>query len=301
MIMSSEWLGWRTHLVMPFFDAAFRRTPESPALEKHARSYPGSVAESDQAARQASIAGFAVDGDWQRRRILAGALDRQDNFARLLGIRIASARRLDRDGEWPRGRFVALGLHWGAGFPVLEHMLDSGHQPAFVYRPENPADLGCTPHRIFDRLHLRALRGFGHCIPVGGAYRRIVDALDAGRVPVVLFDAPPGPSSRVVRLERSCGEIILRVGLFRLLAEKQVPVVFFRCGQQVGARRRRLEIGPVVAAGQADELAARAADYLLETLDVDSAQWHLWPVADQVIGKSVRPDEPEPGAREARS
>lgn len=289
----SEWLGWRTHLLLPFLDAALRRSPDSPALENHARAFPGAVAECERAAGRARLAGFVVDPDWHRRRLLAAALDRQDNFARLLRTRIAAPHRLDVDGRWPAGRFVALGLHWGAGFPVLEHLLDSDRQPAFVYRPENPRELGSAPRRIFDRLHLRALRGFGHCIPVGGAYRRIVDALAAGRVPVVLFDAPPRQQDQVLRLATPAGGIHLRGGLFRLLAEQRVPVVFFRCGQPPGAARRRLEISAPVSPRQAGDIAGRAASYLLETLEVDSAQWHLWSAAECLLATPTSPNEPE--------
>lgn len=289
MSRSPPWLGWRTHLLSPLLDAALKRDPAAAGLAHHARAFPGAQEESERAAARAIDTGFAVDPDWQHRHMLTAALDRQDNFARLLRARLADPARLETHGEWPRGRFVALGLHWGAGFPVLAHLLDSGRQPAFVYRPENPDDLGSVPQRIFNRLHLRSLHGFGHCIPVGGAYRKINQAVAAEQVPVILFDAPAIGTARVMEFHPSPYRVVLRSGLLQLLADQQLPFVFFRCGQKPGQARRLLEISRRHEATAAEQIGLRAAEFLLETLTRDSAQWHLWPAAEALIARSRQP------------
>ena len=72
-------------------------------------------------------------------------MDRQDNMARLFRHDLTRREALDIRGEWPAGRFVALGLHWGAGFPALAHLERSGRSPAFVYQPEDVETLGSLP------------------------------------------------------------------------------------------------------------------------------------------------------------
>ena len=289
MIVPPSWLGWRTHLLSPLLDAALKRESAARGLRHHARTFPGALHESEQAAARAAELGFALDPDWQARHMRTAALDRRDNFARLLRVRLADPAGLETRGQWPEGRFAALGLHWGAGFPVLAHLLDSGRQPAFVYRPENSNEFDSVPQRVFNRLHLRALHGFGHCIAVGGAYRRIGAAVAADRVPVILFDAPASGSARVMEFQPSPYRVFLRQGLLQLLAEQRLPFVFFRCGQHPDPARRLLEISPLIEAQSVGEIGSRAAEFLLETLTRDSAQWHLWPVAEALLARSRQP------------
>lgn len=286
MSFRGSWRRWRSVLLEPVADALLQRSPPCSHLDRHALGFPGAFAEAAAAEIVAAGSGFRTDADWQRRRLLVAALDRQDNMARLLHRAIAAPDRLEVRGCWPGGRFIALGMHWGAGFPALEHLLRAGHKPAFVYRPENPSELESWPDRCYDRLHLRALKGFGNSICVGGAYRRIIDALEAGCVPVVLFDAPPTTGSSSLMVVNGAYRLRLRAALFRLIVDQAVNCVFFRCGYQTGCPGRLLEIGSPVRSDDPKALAEAAADFMLKTLREDSAQWHLWPMADALLASA---------------
>lgn len=283
--------GWRDLLWRPLVDAALDRAPRSEVFQRHARSFPAALVEAETQAGHARAFGFAVDDGWIERRVICESLDRHDNFARLLRRPLATRQRLEVQGEWPNGVFVALGLHWGAGFPALEHLLLSQRQPAFVYLAEPEAALNQRARRLYDRLHLRALNGFGHTIPVGGAYQRIKQALVAGRIPVVLFDAPPQPGSSRLSLHRDGFDIALRRGILGLIAKRQIPYVFFRCGWRPGQARRVLEISSPRQSSALEDVAAAAGDFLLDSLRLDGAQWHLWPVASELLRAAAKREE----------
>lgn len=279
------WSDWRRYLLQPMLDAALVRSADSSAFQRHARSFPGVMEAARHAAENAAHAGFRVDPKWVPRFTFGIAFDRQDVFCRLLGRSLITLKRLEVRGRWPEGKFMALGLHWGAGFPVLEHLQASGREPAFVYRPENPAAFANLPQRLKNRLHMRALNSFGRCIPVGGAYRKIAAALLEDRVPVALFDAPAEAGSQVLRVDLSGYRVTLRRGLFRLLARQNVPFVFYRCGLNAlgDGAARVLTVGEALRCDDEQEIAHMAAAFLLDTLRHDAAQWHFWPGVESII------------------
>lgn len=275
--------NWRAHLLNPLLGALRTQPPCTRKLLEHAADFPGARLAAERASRKAAQVGFSVDVQWQYRHMMCAALDRQDNFARLIGRSLVSSDRLEVRGEWPTRPFVALGLHWGTGFPALEHLLQAGLQPAFVYRPEQAADLSSGAERLYDRLHLRALDGFGHCIRVGGAYRGIQSALAAGRVPVVLIDAPPQPQSSVCSLTANAWTMRFRSGLMQLLASEAIPFVMFRCWHPPTSATRRLDILTPQQLSMMSDIGQCWADFLLESLSIDGAQWQLWDEADSLI------------------
>lgn len=280
------WTHWQAYLLDPLLDALLARRPGSPLLLRHGKRFPAAEMGARQAAEQADRMGFAVDPKWSERHWRCAALDRQDNFARLLRRSLTAGNRLEVVGAWPKPPFVALGLHWGTGFPALEHLQVTGLSPSFVYLPEDPGHLPSRPARIYDRLHLRALGGFGPAIRVGGAYQAIRDALAAGRVPVVLIDAPPHPDSRLVDIDSRPEidrNIRLRAGVLGLLAEHHVPYVFFRCWKPDGSVLRRLEVKAPNRSDQPEHIAEQAAAFFLETLRLDGAQWHFWSQAEALM------------------
>ncbi len=288
----AAWIHWQAYLLDPLLDAVLARRPDDRVLLAHGRRFPDATDAARRAAERAESMGFAPGGDWQDRYLRCGALERQDNLARLLGRSLTSTDCLEIQGAWPAGAFMALGLHWGNGFPALEHLQLSGRSPAFVYQAEDPEGLPSWPARLADRLHLRALASFGPAIRVGGAYQAICAALAAGRVPVVLIDALPRPGSRLLTVDPSPAMdrvVHLRRGVLGLLAEQRLPFVFFRCWQPGQTARRRLEISPPACFDQPEPIAECAAEFLLESLHLDSSQWHFWPQAEALLDPPKRP------------
>jgi len=271
-------------------DALLARSAASPAAKRHALSFPGALDAAHCAAQKAAQAGFLVDSDWVQRFVFSMAFDRQDVFSRLIGRSLIIPQRLEVSGYWPEGKFMALGLHWGSGFPVLEHLMQCGRSPAFVYRPENPKELESQPRRIRNHLHMRVLNGFGECIRVGGAYEKIMAALESDRVPVALFDAPAEQSAQTLQVNLSGYQLTLRRGLLHLLATQKVPFVFYRCGlrPEGSYSLRVLSVSEVACSDDIEEIAAMAANFLLDALRHDAAQWHFWPGAESIISHRVQ-------------
>lgn len=282
----SGWSDWHTYLLNPFSDALFGRPATSPVLHRHARQFPGALDTAREAARQAQRMGFTVDEQWIERYTRCSAFDRQDDFARLLGRSLISPDRLEILGAWPKAPFVALFAHWGAGIPALEHLHKSGLQPSLVYQPESESSMPTLPARLYDRLHMRVLLGFGNAIRLGGAHDAFVKAVAEGRCPVAVVDGLPRPTSRVVEVARGQRTIRLRSALLQILADTQVPFAFFRGWLPEGAERRRLEISPAHQSGDLTEIAELAADFLLDSITLDSSQWHFWMHAETFLGSA---------------
>lgn len=279
------WSDLGPNLLQPMYDAVLAHSVNSPSVKRHAESFPGALEAGQLAAQRAANAGFAIDSEWMQRFMSGMALDRQDVFSRLMGRSLISSQSLAIDGLWPRGKFVALGLHWGAGFPVLEHLIKHGHQPAFLYRSEDPAPFDSLPKLIRRSLHMRALNSFGQCISVGGAYEKIKAAIEVGRVPVALFDAPAGGSAQTVQINVAGYLVRLRRGLLHLLAEQNLPFAFYRCGLDPSGSRsvRILKISEVMNSNDLLEIAHLAASFFIDTLNHDAAQWHFWPAGECIV------------------
>ncbi|MGY6555850.1 MAG: hypothetical protein ACXIUM_15135 [Wenzhouxiangella sp.] len=280
----SGWNDWQSYLLNPFSDALLGRPATSPVLHRHARDFPGALETAREAAAQARQMGFEVDDHWIERYTRCSAFDRQDDFARLLGRSLIRPERLEIVGEWPRTPFVALFAHWGAGIPALEHLHKNGRQPSLVYQPESVSSMPTLPARLYDRVHMRVLLGFGNAIRLGGAHDAFVTAIAEGRCPVAVVDGLPRPTSRVVEVPRGQRNIRLRSALLQILADEQVPFAFFRCWLPEGADRRRLEISPAHQSGDLTEIAELAADFLLESILLDGSQWHFWMYAETFLG-----------------
>lgn len=288
-----RWIDWQAYLLHPLTDAILARPADSSVLHRHALAFPGAMETARIAAQQAAQMGFPVDESWTERYTRCSAFDRQDDFARLLGRSLVKPERLEVVGAWPEAPFVALFMHWGAGIPALEHLAKSRLQPSLVYQPESESSMPSLPARLYDRLHMRVLLGFGNAIRLGGAHNAFLEALSAGRCPVAVVDGLPRPTSRVVKVQRGERTIRLRSALLQILADERISFAFFRCWHPHGADRRRLEISPSHRSADLAEIAELAADFLLESILLDGSQWHFWMHAETFLGAA--PDASQAG------
>lgn len=280
----SGWSDWQAYLLHPFMDAVRARSDDSPVLMDHAQQFPGAMDAARASAEQAARMGFEVDEGWMGRHALCAALDRRDNFARWIKRSLVSTERLEVVGAWPKAPFVALFMHWGSGIPALEHLAVNGRRPGLIYQPESASSFTSLPARLYDRLHMRVLLNMVHGIRLGGAHDAFVEALESGYCMVAVVDGLPRPTSRVVSVQRAGRTIRLRSALLQILADACVPFVFFRCWHPRGASKRRLEISAPHRSTELGEIAELAADFLLGSILLDSAQWHFWTHAETFLG-----------------
>lgn len=244
--------------------------------------YPGAQEQASRDAEQVQALGMQTEGDWLIRHGLSGALDRRDDWMCVMGRTALLAAELDIRGCWPSTPFMALGTHWGAGMPVLADLCVKGRRPMFVYRQEPSHVFDAWSKTLSHILHMHALKRLGGSITLGGAYQRIMQALEAQATPVVLVDAP---SEGRPTIEGRCHNfaIHIREGLLGMLAREQIPYVFYRCGFDPKTNQRQLEISPCHQETNVQCIADQAAQWLFDALQLDTAQWRLWMVAKGLI------------------
>ncbi|MCW8925610.1 MAG: hypothetical protein OQJ84_05080, partial [Xanthomonadales bacterium] len=118
--------------------------------------------------------------------------------------------------------------------------------------------------------------GGGNPIPTGGGFNKIVQMLDDKDVLIIVYDAPLEPNSRPVEVNVLDRPAKFRSGVIRILADSDVDYVKYRLGYNFQNGCRTLEISPPVNVHDQNAIADDLANYLDETLRLDSTQWYLW-------------------------
>ena len=210
-------------------------------------------------------------------------LDRADLFVFLSRSPRWMRRHVDVRGEWPSpGPCLAVTGHWGAGLWALDLLRRSGHQPRFLAR--RPGEDDDRWHAAYVRLRAFAVaRATGApLVYTEGASHEIERSWVAGHTIVGLFDAPPGERS-VARVPFGRSYIRLSRGLPRLACEHSIPVVEFSAAIDRRTGRRTITIGAAKVWHDAEALAHHWARELEALLQQDSAAWHLWPYAAELL------------------
>jgi len=229
----------------------------------------------------------ADEARWRRAWRLTQLVEHADLF---LGLTRSSAwlrRHVDVTGAWPeRGPFLAVGNHWGAGLWALRHLRASGHRARFLLRGISESDL--EQDRWLTRyMKLRVIatrRALGTAlIYTGNASEEIARSWASGTSVIALFDVPPDRARTSISAALGRGRIKVPLGLMRLACERGIPVVSFAAGVDRATGRRTLTIGAAQTWNDADSLAASLARRLDALLTQDSAAWHMWPHAGELL------------------
>jgi hypothetical protein len=237
-----------------------------------------------------------IDGRaWLRDWKLLQFVDNADLFLSATRGERWIVRNVDVLGAWPtRSPFLALSSHWGAGLWALREMRRAGHRARFLLlRVDRDALAADRAYLAYIGARIRAVeRATGApVIYTGGAASEIDAAWRKGTAVVALCDAPPPPGRST--LDGHAGRLAFTMpsGLMRLACERRMPVVWFaaRVDRRTGRRRLEIETARVYAdpRSMADSIAARLAALIAS----DSAAWHMWPYASQLIGEPVEAHE----------
>ncbi len=224
---------------------------------------------------------------WRRAWRLVQLVDHADLFLTLTRSDRWLDRHVDVRGAWPAaGPFLAVTCHWGAGLWALRHLGRSRHRSRFLARRLSPAEFGGDfGRRSYMRLRIRATeRATGApVIYTGGATVEIAQALDARSSIVALCDVPlPAGRSKIEAPFRG-GRLAMPRGLIALACARGIPIVTFSAGLDRATGRRQLEIAPAEIHRDPAAAAAALARSLEALLACDSAAWHMWPYAAELL------------------
>ena len=231
----------------------------------------------------------ADEEQWRRAWRLTRLIDHADLFLALTrGTSAWLARHVDVIGAWPRrGPFLAVTNHWGAGMWALPSLRGSGHRARFLLRGIVESELRqdqCLAN--YGRLRVAVSRRVlgTAMIYTGSASEEIARTWAGGMSVIGLFDVPPEPGRASISAEFGQGCIKVPLGLIRLAVEHRVPVITFAVGVDRLTGRRKLSIDPAQIWSDPADLAASLARHLDALLRSDSASWHMWPYAGELLG-----------------
>jgi hypothetical protein len=224
---------------------------------------------------------------WRRAWRLVQLIDHADLY-------IASTRRaswidanVTIEGAWPAaGPILAVTCHWGAGLWALRHLARSGHPAHFLARAlEDDAPGADAWHRRYGRLRIRATERASHApvIYTGGATDRIAAAWNRGGSIVALCDVPLPPGRSKIEVPFRGRTLLMPRGLVALACARGIPVVTFAAGPDRATGRRWLGIAPARVYTDPLELATDLAQHLERLIERDTAAWHMWPYAAQLL------------------
>jgi hypothetical protein len=230
----------------------------------------------------------AGEDQWRRAWRLTRLVDHADLFLSLSRTSAWARRYVSVTGAWPlNDPFLAITNHWGAGWCSLRYLRESGHRARYLLRGIVESDLQ-RDRCLVNYMKLRVVatrRALGTpLIYTGNASEEIVRTWASGTSVVGLFDVPSEPGRASISAEFGQGSIKVPLGLIRLACEHRVPVVTFAAGVDRNTGRRNLTIDPAQIWTDPAELAASLARHLDSLLRNDSASWHMWPYAGELLG-----------------
>ena len=196
--------------------------------------------------------------------------------------RAGQPRHIEQKGQWPTGSgFIAMGFHYGAGYPVLRSLAAANFEYTFVsgrWRRED--DPGHPVRYWYGRLRTRDVARVGRR-PI--AYRpgikpQLDQTLREGAVVVGLIDLPPRLAPRQRHPVSLLGhELSLPGGLIELAREAGVPIVPYWVEFDDPMYRRRICIGDPIPSDDIGAAVIRLSDILDRCIRSAPYAWMLWP------------------------
>ncbi len=238
-------------------------------------------------ARIAEAHAAADETAWRRAWRLVQLVDHADLFLTLTRTDRWLERHVDVRGAWPAaGPFLAVTCHWGAGLWALRHLGRAGHRSRFLARRPSPAEFGDDAGRrryMWMRIRATERATRAPVVYTGGATAEIARALDARTSIVALCDVPLPPGRSKIEAPFRGGRLSMPRGLIALACARGLPVVTFSAGLDRATGRRQLAIAPAAVYRDQAAMAGALAVDLEALLDRDSAAWHMWPYAEDLV------------------
>ncbi len=120
-------------------------------------------------------------------------------------------------------------------------------------------------------------------IYTGGATAEIAQAFDARSPIVALCDVPLPPGRSKIETPFRGGRLAMPRGLIALACARGIPIVTFSAALDRATGRRQLDIAPAEIHHDPAAMAAALARTLEALLARDSAAWHMWPYAAELL------------------
>ncbi len=193
---------------------------------------------------------------------------------------------------WPSTQgYIALGLHWGTGFPALIEI--SKHQlvPKFVF---SDPEFQFSQQGLLESAYKDIRRNWFHRIANGraivagrGAFKEIEQATKQKHVPVILYDAPQNNKSgiKAYKLKNQQFTYQIASGFITIITRKQAPYVLFSYKLDINTGFRQLNITQLKSADNTESLLKDLSDFFFENLDSDPSLWYFWKQSPHILMK----------------
>lgn len=235
-----------------------------------------------------AAAGFpAPDQGFLRRQRLLRLIDHADLFLSMTRSDRWIDRHIDIEGEWPtQGPFLAMTFHWGAGLWGLRQLGRLGLAPNSLSTELDPAHFASEPFALrYDLLRnretARACRA--EVFTRGSQVRHMMRLLHSGDNILGLIDVPVTDTRNATRVSLLDRPARFPTGLLQIAQRSGAPVVPFWTGIDWSTGRRKMVVRPAIQVVDVNATARQLASELDPLLRRWPDQWHLWPVAADIL------------------
>lgn len=200
-------------------------------------------------------------------------------------------RQMQIENSLPeKGPFVLLGLHWGAGFPILRELHRNAPETVYILRQRSRHE---TQKRWFQgryihyrRAHLAKLFPDQRYTP-GGYPRMLIKTLQSRKSILMLGDVPAVAGEQTLSVQLLGQPAQISSGFLRLLIKMAIPVVFFDVSMTTEGQRR-LHLQTPQTFSEQDGLIKNFETLFDDCLSRQSSAWQLWFAANQIFPELQR-------------
>jgi len=216
---------------------------------------------------------------WERNVRLLYLIDISDSW--LAWLRPQKARNIQtKVGEWKSETgFLALSVHWGAGFLSLPDIQRSGFNPFFVFSGEpikfEYQGIMEKYYRKIRRYYVNKISG-SVAIPTGGGYQIIKDQVSQKGVPVILFDAPKDEENAKNFLMVFNYKYNIASGFINLICKENIPYQLFSVLLDFKSGKRKLRINNLKNVDSEQELIQELSIFFEILLTESPEHWFFW-------------------------
>lgn len=229
----------------------------------------------------------APDAGFLRRQRLMRLIDHADLYLSMTRSDRWIDKHIDIEGEWPQhGPFLAMTFHWGAGLWGLRQLGRLGLQPYSLSTELEAAQFAGEPLALrYELLRNREIERAcrARVFTRGSQVRHMMRLLQQGKNILGLIDVPVTDLRNATEVSLLGRRARFPTGLLQIAQRSGAPVVPFWTGIDWSNGRRRMVVRPAITVTDVDATARRLAGELDPLLHQWPDQWHLWPVAADIL------------------
>lgn len=186
------------------------------------------------------------------------------------------------------GPFIVMGMHWGAGLPILRELHRSAPETVYILRERAKHEM---QRRWFRRHYIQYRRGHLEKLfpnkrySPGGYPRMLIKTLQAQHSILMLADVPAAIGEKSAELEMLGEKISISTGLLQLITKMNIPVVFFNVDIASDSGQRVLRLEQAKNYADQSELLEDIQAMFNQRMSEQSSAWQLWFVANHFFSK----------------